>query len=138
MTVTQTAYDEQLSRSGPDDVRPDGTPRVTILGAARRHSELVVAPILLFVALAGFIGLHRTPSYEAGSRLSIGRIDVNSPGALGGFSLATQSLASSYSRALHAQDVVNSIAATLHTSPEAVDARIDGTPLPQSPVFTVL
>src|SRR4051812_9451962 len=87
---------------GPYAPRPHA-PRISILRAARRHWVLVALPIVVFVALAAGIGLSREPTYTGAARLNIGRIDVSAPGALSGFSAATQALASSYSRAIDAE-----------------------------------
>jgi capsular polysaccharide biosynthesis protein len=108
---------------------------VTILGAARRHWILVLVPILVFVAAAGFVGLAREATYTATTRMTIGRLDVSSPGAIAGFSTATSALASAYSRAIHAEAVVGPTARRLGLPPGLVDARIAATPLPNSPVF---
>src|SRR4051794_30532691 len=97
--VTETSYGTRPEYRYAEDNRP----RVTITGAAMRHWPLVIIPMLLLMGVAAFIGLYRTPVYTATARMNVGRIDVNSPGALAGFSLATESLASSYSRAVHAE-----------------------------------
>lgn len=114
-----------------------GGPSVSLIHSARRHWGLVVAPILLFVVAAGFIGLKRDAVYTATTRMNVGRLDSSSPGAVAGFSTATQALASAYSRAVHAEQVVASVAHQLGLSARSVNRRVYATPLPLSPVFEI-
>jgi hypothetical protein len=67
----------------------------------------------------------------------VGGIDLTAPGALAGFALATQSLASSYSRAVNAEEVIDDVARRAGTSRGFVRPRITATPVPDSPVFRV-
>lgn len=115
-----------------------GPPRVTVLGSARRHWIIVVLSVLVFVGGAAFLGLRRDAIYTSEARLTVGRIDVSAPGALAGFSVATQSLAAGYSRAVDAPDVVDLTARKVKLSSTDVANRTDATPLPQSAVFRVI
>ena len=105
--------------------------------SAARHPFLVIVPLLVCVAAGLFIGFAREPVYTASARLSVGRIDVNAPGALAGFSSATQSLASAYSRAVDADPVVGSVASLVQLSADSVRSRVSASPIPDSPVFLV-
>jgi uncharacterized protein involved in exopolysaccharide biosynthesis len=130
--LTDPSYTEPF-----DSHHPDGRPRVTVVGAALRHWVLVLLPMLALMGVAAFIGLARAPVYTAKARMNVGRIDVSSPGALAGFSTATESLAASYSRAVDAEGVVNAVSRQTGLSPNLVDRRTDATPVPTSPVFVI-
>jgi len=112
-------------------------PRVALLAALRRHPVASVLPVLLLVALAITLGVSRPPNYTAETRLIVGRIDVGAPGALAGFSNATESLASAYSRAVTAEQVIEVTARRTGRPPEALQQQISATPIPESPVFGV-
>ena len=117
--------------------RPPGDVRVGVLSAVRRHWFLTAVPVVLLVAAALAVGLSREPTYEAQVRLSVGRIDVSSPGALAGYALATQSLSDAYSRSIDASGVAEPVARELGLKPGQVVSRISATPIPESPVFRV-
>jgi len=112
-------------------------PRVSLLAALRRHPVAAALPVLLLVALAIVLGLSRPPNYTAETRLIVGRIDIGAPGALAGFSNATESLASAYSRAVTAEQVIDRTARRTGRSTEALQEQIAATPIPESPVFGV-
>ncbi len=112
-------------------------PTVGVLQAARRYPWLVILPMVLLTAAGLALALQRAPTYTAQSRLSVGRINLNAPGALSGFALATQSLAAQYSRTANAIDVVEPVAAEIGQEPLAVSRRISASPIPESPVFTI-
>ncbi|HYI38578.1 MAG TPA: hypothetical protein VEX39_18365 [Thermoleophilaceae bacterium] len=112
-------------------------PRIGPLEAVRRHKLLAVMPTIVFLALALLYTQQRTPIYTAEARQTIGRIDVSAPGALAGFSSATRALASSYSRAIVAPEVVEPVARRTGLSPALVRARLSATPIPESAVIAV-
>ena len=112
-------------------------PLISVGRAALRHPLLVVVPVLVGLAIAGYIGLARAPVYTGTVQMSIGRIDLGAPGALAGFSVATQNLASAYSRAIGADAVVQPVATKLRTTPEDVKRRLSASPIADSPVFIV-
>jgi capsular polysaccharide biosynthesis protein len=107
---------------------PERAPLVPVGRSALRHPLLVVVPVLIGLAIAGYVGLSRTPVYTGTAQMSIGRIDLGAPGALAGFSVATQNLASAYSRAIDADAVVHPVAAKLHTTDESVKRRVSASP----------
>ena len=131
--MTDTAYEHTRPQW---QGMPDG-PRVTLLGAARRHWGLILVQVLIAMAGAGAIGLAREPVYTASVRMNVGRLDVSAPGAVAGFSTATQALASAYSRAIHAEQVTGPVSRTVGLPRTAVDRQIAGTPLPNSSIFTI-
>src|SRR5205823_4742787 len=81
--------------------------------------------------------LHRKPNYTANVRLQVAQIDPNQPGAATGFATATPALASSYSRVVGADGVINPVARRYHVSPQTVANRVSATPIPDSPLFMV-
>jgi capsular polysaccharide biosynthesis protein len=111
--------------------------RVSLTEAIRRYWPLVLLPVVLLVAIGATVGLVRDPTYTAEARLAVGRIDVSEPGALSGFAEATQSLASAYSRAVRAEQVVNRVARDARESPDYVRDHVSASPVPESPVITM-
>ncbi|MBJ7331725.1 MAG: hypothetical protein JHC95_17650 [Solirubrobacteraceae bacterium] len=112
-------------------------PSMGVMESARRYPLLVAIPAILLCAAGLALGFQRTPIYTAESRLSVGRINLNAPGALAGFALATQSLAAQYSRTVDADDVLGPIARRRDVEVSALAPRVSGSPIPESPVFTV-
>jgi capsular polysaccharide biosynthesis protein len=116
---------------------PRLVPRVTTLTAARRHWFLVALITLLFTGAGVAVALVRQPVYTAETRLVVGRIDVTAPGALGSFTVATQAIASQYSRSIDAEGITRRVAPRAGMSPRAVASRVSATPIPESPVIKV-
>lgn len=141
-TVPETNGHSAIAPAGPRRVGAGGVvgaapPTVGVLQAARRYPWLVLLPVVLLTAAGLAIALQRSPTYTAQARLSVGRINLNAPGALSGFALATQSLAAQYARTANAIDVVTPVAKDLGQKPLAISRRISASPIPESPVFTV-
>jgi uncharacterized protein involved in exopolysaccharide biosynthesis len=113
-------------------------PRVGALEAVRRHKVVFALPLILLVGLALAYSLTRSPNYTAESRQSVGRFDLNQPGALTGFETATQALAGSYSRRIEANVVVDRVARRMGMSPALVRKKLSATPIPESPDFKVV
>ena len=97
----------------------------------------VVIAVVVFVAAAAGAAFLRTPEYTATSRLAVGRIDITSPGALSGFALATQALATGYSRTATALAVAKPVSAKTGISVKEVQSHVTATPIPESPVFRI-
>jgi uncharacterized protein involved in exopolysaccharide biosynthesis len=121
----------------PEQPAPRLVPRVTTLTAARRHWLLVAFVTLLFTGAGIAVAIVRKPVYTAETRLVVGRIDVSAPGALGSFTVATQAIASQYSRSIDAEGITQRVAAKAHLTPPQVAARVSATPIPESPVIKV-
>jgi len=111
--------------------------RVTASEAARRYWPLVLGLALLGVGLGLTVAILRSPTYEAESRLAVGRIDISAPGAIGSFAIAAEKLASQYSRAIDAESVTRRVANRAGISQAAALSRISATPVPESPVIRV-
>ena len=65
--------------------------------------------------------------------MSVGRFDLSQPGALGGYATATAALATTYSRAVGAQDVVQRVSRETNLDPLTVRARLEASPDPPEP-----
>jgi capsular polysaccharide biosynthesis protein len=74
-----------------------------------RHPFLLLLPIVVFVLGGLAIGLLRTPVYDAEARINVGRVDVPAY-TLQGVTIGNATLASSYSRALAAPEVITDAA----------------------------
>ncbi|UUY03512.1 hypothetical protein LRS13_23045 [Svornostia abyssi] len=112
-------------------------PSVGVLQAARRYPLLVILPMLFLTVAGVLIGMQKRPTYTAQSRLSVGRINLNAPGALAGYASATQALATQYARSADATPVIAPVAEELGIPVDRVDRRVSASPIPDSPVFTV-
>ncbi len=113
-------------------------PPAVTLGRAMLWNWWIVALAVLVCAGVGFAaGLARTPEYTATARLTIGRIDISSPGALSGFAVATESLATGYSRTVNSRKVAEKVAAKTGIDVKEVQDHVSATPVAKSPVFRV-
>lgn len=121
----------------PEQPAPRLVPRVTTLTAARRHWLLVAFVTLLFTGAGIAVAVVRKPVYTAETRLVVGRIDVSAPGALGSFTVATQAIASQYSRSIDAEGITRRVATKANLTPGQVATRVSATPIPESPVIKV-
>ena len=54
-------------------------PRIGVVQAAQRYWYLVVAPVIVFVIIAGILASARVPTYTAEARLIVGRLDLRPP-----------------------------------------------------------
>lgn len=122
-----------------DDYRTVATPPppLSVVRAMLWNWWIVVVSVVVFVAIGAGIALLRTPVYTATSRLVVGRIDITAPGALSGYAVATQSLATGYSRTVSARPVAVRVAAKTGISVKDVQSHVTATPIPESPVFRV-
>lgn len=98
---------------------------------------IVVICIVVFAAIGGLIGLLREPTYTATTKLAVGRIDITSPGALSGYAVATQALATGYSRTVNAVAVVEPLSEKTGMSVGELQDSITATPVAESPIFRV-
>ena len=118
--------------------RPSGGGSVGVAEAVRRHPLLAALPAIVLVVLALAYGFVRTPTYTAEAYQSIGRIDVNQPGSLSGFQQATETLATTYSRAVRGTEVVEAVSRETGLTVPEVRARLGSYPVPESSVFVVV
>lgn len=114
---------------------PPNTP--TVFRAMVWNWPIVVICVVLFTLIGGVIGLVRSPDYSATAKLAVGRIDISSPGALSGYAVATQALATGYSRTVSALAVVEPVAKKTGLSAEELQDSLVGTPVAESPIFKI-
>ncbi len=98
---------------------------------------VVLLSVVVFVLIGAGFALLRTPTYTATARLAVGRIDITSPGALSGYAVATQALATGYSRTATALAVAKPVSAETGISVKDVQDHVSATPVAESPVFRV-
>lgn len=98
---------------------------------------VVLISVIVFVGAGAGLALLRTPTYTATARLAVGRIDITSPGALSGYAIATQALATGYSRTVTALAVAREVSEKTGISVKDVQSHVSGTPVPESPVFRI-
>jgi capsular polysaccharide biosynthesis protein len=108
-----------------------------LLYALRRYWLVAILPVILFGALGVAYGKQRQTTYTASSRLIVGGLQLNTSGAQAGFATAVQGLAEAYSRAVTADNVIGPVARQFRTTPDAIRGSLNGTPLPNSPIFTI-
>jgi hypothetical protein len=135
--------------STPTSTAPDDRPaewweaagrepqRAGIFEALRRFWFVVLIAIVLFTGLGLAYASTRTPEYTASSRLIVGGLSLSTPGAQAGFATAVQGLSEAYSRAVGADKVLAPVAKRFGTTPDVIRGAVNGTPLPNSPVFTI-
>jgi capsular polysaccharide biosynthesis protein len=112
-------------------------PTVSVARAMLWNWWVVVLSVVVFVGAGAAYALLRTPTYTATARLAVGRIDITSPGALSGYALATEALATGYSRTATALAVARPVSAKTGIPVKEVQSHVTATPIPESPVFKV-
>jgi capsular polysaccharide biosynthesis protein len=123
----------------PGETPPAATaPRRAVgLGTAlRRYPVLALLPVVVLIAAGITLGLRRAPTYTSSTTINVGAPDLNSQ-ATPGYTLAAQTLASSYSREVTSQFVVNPVARQLHISRAKIASRLSSSAVPSSPTFTI-
>ena len=113
-------------------------PQVRISWALRRYWLTALLPLIVLVSAAVAVGLTRDPNYTAETKLTAGRVDSGTPSsALAGFTAASQSLAETYSRSVHSDQILRQVAEDTDTSPSVVSSKVTAAPIPNTPVFRV-
>jgi uncharacterized protein involved in exopolysaccharide biosynthesis len=130
-TETPPDFEPYLRRASPEP------PRVDLWDAIRSGWFIVLALTLVAVAAAAALALRGGAEYTAKSQLAVAPPDLEQPGALTGFSDAAQGLASSYSRSVSADAVLDRTARATGLSRAQVRSRVDATSTPESPVFRI-
>lgn len=145
--MSTTTPRDEMSTSMPRDAEPADAPPApeyapppptdtTLVRAAMAHPISLLAPIVIFIALAVFITAERAPVYTAETRLSVGSIDVATQ-AIPGVVAGTQALASSYSRLVDAEEVLTPVSETVGEPAADLRDRVSGSPIPESPLFLI-
>ena len=112
-------------------------PAVSIARSMLWNWWVVLLSVVVFVAIGAAVGMIRTPEHTATTRLAVGRIDITSPGALSGYAIATQALATGYSRTVTAQPIARRVAARTGIPVEEVKSHVSATPVAESPIFRI-
>lgn len=112
-------------------------PPVSLLRAMVWNWWVVLICVVVCAGVGATLALVRTEEYTATSRLAVGRIDITSPGALSGFAVATQSLATGYSRTVNSQAVAKEVSERTGIPVKDVQRHVSATPVPESPVFKI-
>src|SRR4051794_9927341 len=117
-----------------EEVEPE--PYVSVGRSARSHWRLVATIAVLGLALGLVVGLLRPPTYSAQAKLVVGKsIQLNNLAATPGLALASQQLASDYSRLVSTHAVLDETARRLGRTPGDLGGRVSASPIPQSPVI---
>ncbi len=97
---------------------------------------IVVFFVVLLAAGGYYVATTRSPEYTSTSSINVGRTDVRVQ-ALPGYVQGAQALASSYSRVVTSDEIVDPVAKRLGLPPADVKSRLTATPVPGSPIFTI-
>lgn len=112
-------------------------PAVTLGRAMIWNWWIVVLSIVICAAIGAGLALLRSPEYTATAKLTVGRIDISSPGALSGYAVAAEALATGYSRTVTARGVTEKVSAETGISVKDVKDHVSATPIAKSPIFRV-
>lgn len=93
--------------------------------------------MILFVAGAAALGLKRPARYTATANLSVGHVYVDNPAGIPSIIIATQSLASAYSRAINSSAVVEETKRRIGRPASPLSGTLSATPIPDSPLIRV-
>jgi uncharacterized protein involved in exopolysaccharide biosynthesis len=114
------------------------TPQTGALSAVRHHWFVAAFPVALFVAAALVLGLHRTPRYTTSANVSLGHVYVSNAASIPTIIDATQSLASTFSRAVYSNAVASDTRRILRNEHSVgVTGSLSATPIPESPLISV-
>ena len=111
-------------------------PYLSVGRSVRNHWRVIGAITAAALVLALAFGLSRTPKYTAEARLVVGKtIQLNNLAATPGLAVASQQLASDYSRLVSTRSVFNDAAKRLGRPAGDVGGGLSASPIPQSPVI---
>jgi capsular polysaccharide biosynthesis protein len=111
-------------------------PAAPVLTAVRRHWFIALLPVALLVAGAVALASKRPARYDATAVLSVGHVYVSTPAGIPSIIDATQALAATYSRAIHAGEVQQDTARRLGRG-ASVTGEMSATPIPDSQLIKV-
>jgi hypothetical protein len=117
-------------------IRARGVSYVSVGRSAAAHLRLIIAVALAGFALGAIYGLVRPPTYNAESRLIVGKsITITNEAATAGLPAAAAQFASDYSRLAGTQAVDSDAAKRLGV--KSINGSISASPIPDSPVIRV-
>jgi uncharacterized protein involved in exopolysaccharide biosynthesis len=112
-------------------------PEGAVLTAIARH-KMIVALFVVLGAIAGAaFGVTRPITYEAAATLQVGQVNPNSPG-FASFTQSSSSLATAFSRAVAATQVLNEVQRKLGLPQTTAASRLSSEPIALSPAFRVI
>jgi capsular polysaccharide biosynthesis protein len=132
MAVERLPSSLYTSRQG----EPPSPPRFTVLEALRRQLPIAALPVVVLVVAALAAGYVRSPVYTSESRLNVGGLNLTQQ-SIEGYTAAVTQLAVAYSRAIHADGVVDPVGHQLGQSPQQVIDHLSATPIQNSSVIRV-
>lgn len=112
-------------------------PAVTLGRAMIWNWWIVVLSVVICAAIGAGLALLRSPEYTATAKLTVGRIDISSPGALSGYAVAAEALATGYSRTVTARGVTERVSKETGIAVKDVKDHVSATPIAKSPIFRV-
>jgi hypothetical protein len=115
---------------------PPDSPRSTLSGAIRRHSILVVIPVIVLLAAGVVVGNSKPRTYSANAVINVGKSDIATQ-ATPGYVQAAEALATGYSRLVTSQFVAIPAGRALHESPVAAASQLSAVPIPNETTFTI-
>jgi hypothetical protein len=121
----------------PRELIGGSQPRPTVGDAMRRYWLLILVAIVAFGAVGGYLGHSRKPVYQATASLSVGLLDLTTQ-SVPGFAVGGEVVAGGFSRAVQTDAIVVPAARELGLSPNELRGRISSTPVPNSPIFSVI
>jgi capsular polysaccharide biosynthesis protein len=124
------------ARASAPSPEPSGPAFVGPLESVLRYPLLALAPVVAFVLAGLLIGVLRSPVYDAEARINVGRVDVPAY-TLQGVTIGNATLASSYSRALAAPEVIEKAAQQANVSVEDARESLVSSPVPGSTLIRV-
>ncbi|HSZ05247.1 MAG TPA: hypothetical protein VK778_08595 [Solirubrobacteraceae bacterium] len=116
------------------------SPEGFLAQAVARNKLLVLFAALAFAVAGAGVGASRNYSssaYSAAATLQVGQVNPNSPGFYG-YVQSSAALATAFSRAVTAEDVLSTVHERLSLTPAQASARLSAAPIPQSPAFRVI
>jgi capsular polysaccharide biosynthesis protein len=106
------------------------------LESVLRHPLLAISPVVVLVLAGLAFGVLRSPVYDAEARINVGRIDVPAY-TLQGVTIGNSTLASSYSRALAAPEVINRAAESAGVPVSVARENLAASQVPRSTLIQV-
>jgi capsular polysaccharide biosynthesis protein len=120
----------------PPEPQSDAPPFYGPLESVLRNPILALVPVVALTLAGLAVGLLRSPVYEAEARINVGRVDVPAY-TLQGVTIGNSTLASSYSRALSAPEVINRAAKSAGLPAATARANLAASQVPRSTLIQV-
>jgi len=112
-------------------------PNSLAMTAIARHKWGVCLIAALLAVIGAGYGFMRHRTYTTSATLQVGQVNPNSPGFYG-YVQSAASLATSFSRAIDAEPVLQTVEHKFKLSPTEAVERLSSSPIPVSPAFRVI